>query len=89
MENKQRTAVRISEGDALPLERLSDVLRGGLRGDFWCRLEADDAFVHVGWDYYMYLGVPRPCPAARRKAEELGLYVEDFASPYRGDAAAE
>jgi len=50
-----------------------------------CRLEGADAFVHVGWDYYMYVGVPRPCPAACRQANDLGLYVEDFASPYRGD----
>lgn len=89
LENKQGHAVPISEGDALPVEHLADVLRSVLREEFWCRLEADDALVHVGWDYYMYLGVPHPCPAARRKAEELGLYIEDFASPYRGGAAAE
>ena len=89
LENKQGQAVPICEGDALPIEQLADVLRGVLREQFWCRLEANDAFVHVGWDYYMYVGVPRPCPAARRKAEELGLYVEDFSSPYRDDPAAE
>jgi hypothetical protein len=89
LEKKQGQAVRFSEGDALPIEQLPDVLRSVLREEFWCRLEATDAFVHVGWDYYMYVGVPRPCPAARRKAQELGLYVEDFASPYRGDPDAE
>ncbi|HEV7298383.1 MAG TPA: hypothetical protein VGN72_03390 [Tepidisphaeraceae bacterium] len=89
LENKQGQAVPINEGDALPIEQLADVLRSLLREEFWCRLEANDAFMHVGWDYYMYVGVPRPCPAARREAEERGLYVEDFASPYRGNAAAE
>jgi hypothetical protein len=47
-----------------------------------CRLQADHGFVHFRWDYYMYLGVPRPCPVAERTASELGLYVEEFASPY-------
>jgi hypothetical protein len=89
LENKQGQAVPISEGDALPIEQLGDVLRSVLREEFWCRFEANDAFVHVGWDYCMYVGVPRPCYAARRMAEKLGLYVEDFASPYRGEKAAE
>ena len=31
----------------------------------------------------MYVGVPHPCPAAEARAAELGLYVEEFASPIR------
>jgi hypothetical protein len=31
----------------------------------------------------MYVGVLRHCPAAEQTASELGLYVEEFASPYR------
>jgi hypothetical protein len=89
LENPGGAPISFAEGDALPVEQIADLLRGVLREEFLCRLEADDAFVHVGWDYYMYLGVPRPCPTARRQVEKLGLYVEDFASPYRGDSAAE
>ena len=82
LENIRGRSVPFGEGDALTTEQAGDVLRRVLRDEFWCRLEAADAFIHVGWDYYMYLGVPRACPAARRRAEELGLYVEDFPSPY-------
>ncbi len=88
LENARGLPVPIVDGDAVPVEQISDVLRRVLREEFWCRLEAADAFVHVGWDYYMYVGVPHACPAARRLAEDLGLYVEDFASPHRGDPAA-
>jgi hypothetical protein len=88
LENASGLPLQFSEGDALPLEQIALVLRRALREEFWCRLEADEAFVHVGWDYYMYLGVPHPCPTAQRHAENLRLYVEDFASPYRGDPAA-
>ena len=87
MENTGGPRIPFGEGDELSIEQLPEVLRGVLREAFWCRLEGADAFVHVGWDFYMYLGVPRPCPAARRQAEELGLYVEEFASPYRHDPA--
>lgn len=70
------------EGSLLTLEQLPDVIGRILREDFWCRLQADHGFVHFGWDYYMYIGVPRPCPVAEQTASELGLYVEEFASPY-------
>lgn len=82
MENRNEQTLSFDEGDALSIEQIADVLRKLLREELWCRLEAADAFVHTGYDYYMYVGVPRLCPAARRHAEDLGLYVEGFASPY-------
>jgi hypothetical protein len=45
-------------------------------------LEGGEGFIHFGWDYYMYIGVPHPCPTARVRAADLGLYIEEFASPY-------
>ncbi|HEY2584432.1 MAG TPA: hypothetical protein VGI81_01560 [Tepidisphaeraceae bacterium] len=89
LENTGGVPLPFGEGDSLTVEQIPDVLRRLLRAEFWCRLEAAGAFLHVGYDYYMYVGVPRQCPAARRRAEDLGLYVEEFASPYRGgpDAA--
>ena len=70
------------EGDAVSIERVGDVLRNLLRETYWCKLEADDAYVHVGWDFYLYIGVPRRCLPARLYAERIGLFVEDFESPY-------
>ena len=75
------------EGDTLNLEQISSVLRGLLREDFWCRLEGENVFVHVGWDYYMYIGVPHQCPVAEASARAQGLFVEAFASPYATSAA--
>ena len=52
----------------------------------------NEGFIHFGWDYYMYIGMPHPCPTAQARAAELGLYVEEFASPVReslGEAEAE
>jgi hypothetical protein len=78
----------ITEGASLPLEQVGGVLRGLLREEYWCRIQADSgAFIHVGWDYYMYIGVPYECPASQRAAEALGLFVEEFDSPYGEHAA--
>ena len=82
LENYRIKDLEFSEGQTLSLERVRSVLPRLLRGEFWCRLQGDEAFVHIGWDYYMFVGVPHPCPAARALATDLGLYVEDFSSPY-------
>jgi hypothetical protein len=65
----------------LPLDGISGIVRRILREEFWCRLKGSEGFIHFGWDYYMYVGVPHPCPTAEARATELGLYVEEFASP--------
>jgi hypothetical protein len=39
-------------------------------------------YVHFGWDYYMYLGIPIHCPNALSYAKEKGIFVEPFVSPY-------
>jgi hypothetical protein len=70
------------EGEPLSLDRLDDLLRRILREEFWCRLQGDNGFIHIGWDYYLYLGVEQECPEARRLAAERGLFVEACVSPY-------
>jgi hypothetical protein len=82
LENHHGYLLNFREGSLLPLEQIGDVLRRVLREEFWCRLNGVGGFVHVGWDFYMYVGVRCPCPAAQVRATELGLYVEETSSPY-------
>lgn len=74
------------EGERLSLDRLGDVIRRILREEFWCRLQDDKGFIHIGWDYYLYLGVEQECPEARRLAAERGLFVEPCVSPYHPES---
>lgn len=71
-----------SEGDRLAGELLRQAIRSNLREIYWCRLVASTAFIHFGYDYYMYIGVPGSCPLSRAEAESRGLFVEPFRSPY-------
>ena len=73
------------DGAAVPVEEIDSLLSLMLREELWCRLEAKDAFVHIGYDYYMYVGVPIPCPFAERRAASLALFVEPFGSPYHAE----
>lgn len=80
---KRGKTVEFDEGDALPLARIGEIIRPILKEEYWCRLEGNEGFLHFGSDYYMYVGVSHPCPGAEARAAELGLYVEEFASPVR------
>jgi hypothetical protein len=85
-ENAGACAKVPSDGETVSAEVLPTVLRSLLREEYWCRLEGASAFVHVGWDYYMYIGVAVRCPIAEGVARDLGLFVEQFRSPYAEDA---
>ncbi|OWK38485.1 hypothetical protein [Fimbriiglobus ruber] len=83
LENYGNVQLAFGEGNALPLGQIGEVIGQVLRAKFWCRLEGPEAFVHFGYDYYMYVGVPWACPAAKRLARRVGLFVEPFRSPHR------
>lgn len=72
LENHSAALLPFAEGSALGLPQAIEALRRMLREDFWCRLEVEGAFLHVGYDYYMYVGVPSPCPRAEALALRLG-----------------
>ncbi len=83
VENAGGSIYAPAEGERLSLVRLGDVIRRILREEFWCRLQGDNGwFIHIGWDYYLYLGVEQECPEALRLAAERGLFVEPCVSPY-------
>ena len=82
LETSKRPTAPLIEGKHLPLAELESAFRSVLREELWCRFEGRSAFVHFGWDYYMYIGVSSDCPGARDITNKLGLFVEDFQSPY-------
>jgi len=73
----------ILEGDTLSLSEIETVCRLSLREFLWCKLENDElAYVHFGYDYYVYLGSASDCPQTREYASSIGLFMERFPSPY-------
>lgn len=60
------------EGTTLDMKAFGRALRSVLREDSWCRFESPDGFVHVGYDYYMYVGTtPGPAHQFLLKFAEL------------------
>ncbi len=83
VENARASPEAPREGEVLAMDALAKAMQHVLRNEYWCRFEAPSAFVHFGWDFYMYVGVPQPCEAASVFATTRGLFVEAFDSPYR------
>jgi hypothetical protein len=83
VENADQT-FRVSEGASLPPTEAIEAVRQMLRAEGWCRLIDDDRFyIHVGWDYYLYVGSEDPCERSVALATDRGLFVDrDFPSPY-------
>lgn len=70
-------------GAPLSLAQCVEFARLALRGQAWGKLvEPGRAFVHFGWDYYMYIGLPARCATAISEVQGKGLFVEAFRSPY-------
>lgn len=73
----------LAEGALLSIPQCVDFARMALRESLWGRLEISGrAYVHFGYDCYMYVGVPARCPAAIAETQRRGLFVEPFRSPY-------
>ncbi|SDT41106.1 hypothetical protein SAMN05216371_2200 [Streptomyces sp. TLI_053] len=75
---------RVAEGDRLPLDEALELVRSVLREDFvWCRFSGDEGFfVHLGYDYYLYIGLTRAPEPAVTETRRSGLHVDLFESPY-------
>jgi hypothetical protein len=75
-------------GGNLSIAQSLDFARLALREEAWGKLVVPgSAYVHFGYDYYMYIGVPSKCKRSIAIARDLGLFVERFRSPYLRQAA--
>lgn len=83
VESDPQHSMLFREGEWLSRERLGDVFREVLQEKYWCRFRDEvGRFIHFGYDYYMYIGVAHSCAKSQRFAADLGLFVEEFTSPY-------
>lgn len=72
----------IKEGDLLNIAEIPNICRLLLREYMWGKFAAPTMFVHFGQDYYMYIGVTKECENVIDRIIEMGLFVEEFESPY-------
>ena len=86
VENHAANPAAPDEGTSVAVERWAPLIRAVLRSEWWCRFESAGAFLHFGYDYYMYIGVPVRCAQSVAFSHRRGLFVEPFLSPYHPEA---
>lgn len=80
---KEFTDIIIQEDMAVMKEDIPTLLRMLLREYIHCQLlHKDNFFIHIGYDYYMYIGSTNPSLKGIAVTKELGLFVEEMESPY-------
>ena len=73
----------IQNNQLVAIGQIPVVIKSILRNKYWCKLRAPRrAFLHFGWDYYMYVGVSRPLNESPLKITNTGLFIEKYNSPY-------
>lgn len=70
--NKQKVSVEI----------LPKLFRDCLRNKCWCKLETQMAFIHFGYDYYVYIGSILPYNAVESICAKHNLFCNKQNSPY-------
>ncbi|MGC1498282.1 MAG: hypothetical protein WA790_20925 [Sulfitobacter sp.] len=70
------------ENRKAPLSELPEELRSCLREQSNLQFQSGTSFIHVGYDYYMYVGLNAVNDRTITQIEESGLFVEPFFSPY-------
>lgn len=74
LENHFPTAAVPDNGEVLRGSHLFDTVRRVLREEFWCLFVGPSSFIHVGWDFYMYIGVTSSSEPDFTKARELDIH---------------
>lgn len=64
------------------LKLIPILIRLTLRNKIWCKLEAQNSYLHFGYDYYMYIGVDLPFEAVNNICAKHDLFCEEFDSPH-------
>ncbi|WP_338596360.1 hypothetical protein [Saccharopolyspora sp. SCSIO 74807] len=85
LEVDEDSGVSVREGGLVTIDQGLELCRMMLReGPVWCKLENGERFyVHVGYDYYMYIGSSGNDASEISEIRESGLFVtENFPSPY-------
>lgn len=66
----------------LDITQIKPFVRDCLREKCWGKLEANNFYIHFGYDYYMYMGTNILENSMQEIAKEFKLYVESYKSPY-------
>lgn len=69
-------------GQDIDMSQLNDIIVDCLRENCWCKLQANEFFIHFGYDFYMYVGCAMGYQHVKKIAQNYELHAENYPSPY-------
>jgi len=82
IENYYNKEINCSVNEYINVSILKKIIKMILREELWCKFESKDFYLHFGYDYYMYIGCLAKREVINSIANQHGLFVESFPSPY-------
>lgn len=78
-DKKYKKIFRLRNGEVVSRQRLRFIIMGCIEERVWCRLSAENAYIHFRYDLYVSIGCELDCATVRRICAEYGLFAEAFA----------
>jgi hypothetical protein len=72
----------LQDGEWLELQRIEAAARSVLREEWWCKFRGGEIEVHFGYDFYMYMVAPVDISEQLMRRADVGLFIQEFRSPY-------
>lgn len=79
---EKMSKVQWKDQQIITLFQVKSFIQDCLREKCWAKLEAENFFIHFGYDYYVYIGTSVDDKKIKTLAQYYNLFAEDFISPY-------
>jgi hypothetical protein len=73
---------KIKNGDEYSIKDIFEIIRLCLREIIWCKIVWEDIYIHIGYDYYTYIGGLEISDKIIKEELENGITIEEYRSPY-------
>lgn len=80
---KYKRKFRLKNGEVVSQQRLRYIIMGCLEEKVWCHLSSKNAYIHFGYDLYVYVGCELDHSSIEHICSKYGLFGEPFTSPYK------
>lgn len=82
---KYEQYIKWKNGQIISLDEVSSVVRECLWENCWCRLSGEAAFIHFGYELYMYLGCALQTDQLSLICDRHRMFYEIRNSPYKDE----
>ena len=72
----------IKNGNEYPIKDILEVIRLCLREIIWCKIICENIYIHIGYDYYTYIGGLEIDKIFIEQELQKGITIEEYRSPY-------